>query len=123
MRSRTPRRASCVGRSSRARLEPVVEGVSGAAAVADCVLLVGCEFRHRAAVVVVVGDEGRVVAESTVAARLGCQLTRAAALEQPLLAVVGHVNERADVRDAAVTARCTNLVEQLLQVLLVAGGL
>src|SRR3954469_19996654 len=120
MRSRSPRRGSYGGPgSSRSLLEPVVERLGRLAAVADRVLLVGGQLRHRATVVVVVGHERRVVAEAAVAARGGRQLSGAAMLEQPLLAVRAHVHESADVGDAAVATGGPNLVEQLLQVLLV----
>src|SRR3954471_11553398 len=94
------------GRSSSSGLEPVAERARRAPAMADRVLLVRRQLGHRAAVVVVVGHEGRVVAEPAVAARLGRELAAATALEQPFLAVVGHVDECAYVGDAAVLARC-----------------
>ena len=66
--------------------EPLHQRAHGAAAVADRVLLLGRQLGHRAPVVVVVGDDGRVVAEAALAPRLVDERPRAASLGHQLVA-------------------------------------
>src|SRR5207248_1256505 len=87
--------------------QPAGESAGGAAAVRDRILLRVAELGHGAAVVTVVGDEGGVVAEPALTARLGRHGAGAAALEHPLLAAF-RVDEgqRAGDRSLAACARC-----------------
>ena len=96
-----------------------------AAAVADLVLLGVAQLGGGALVVGagVVGDEGRVVAEAALAARLLDQAPLPARLEDVLGAVLFDQGERADVEAPALVAGRGDLAQELLQVLLVARPL
>ena len=91
-------------------------------AMADLVLLLRAQLGHRAALRAVVGEEGRVVAESPVAARLEGERPLTATVDQLLPPTRLHVRERADVSHPPVAVR-RHLGEQLGQVLLVTGAL
>ena len=126
-RARLARRASGSStpagpRVMRASPSQSQEGARGAAAMADRVLLLDGQLGHRAAVVAVGGHERRVVAEAAVAARLVRELTLAALGEHARLAARLGVRQRAHVGHAAI-AVVGHLVQQLRQVLLVAGAL
>src|ERR1700733_416148 len=99
--------------------EPLKQRPCGASAVADRVLLLVAQLRHRQALGPVLGQERRVIAKATLPARLGRELARAAPVEQPLIAARRvHVSDRADVFQPAARRR---LAQQLRQVLLVRG--
>src|SRR2546423_6480581 len=101
--------------------EPGCERACGATAMADRVLLLVGELRHRQAVRSVVWEEHRVVAEASLSARLCREPAGAAALEHALDALAGiDVGNRADVLQRAA---CRSLASQLAQVLLVGGML
>ena len=101
--------------------QPGEQRAHGASAVADRVLLGVAQLGHRAVGRAVVGQEGGVVAEAALAARLLRERARAALLEDVLLTAGGvDLGERADVRDRAAGRR---LAQQLREVLAVAGVL
>src|SRR5579884_2085590 len=86
--------------------------------VADRVLLLVGQLRHRSLAVEVVGQEHGVVAEAALAARGRRHRAPALAEEQPLVSVARvHVRERADIAKCAARGR---LADQLPEVLLVA---
>src|SRR5947209_1360418 len=101
--------------------EPGGEGACGATAMADRVLLLVGELRHRQAARSVVWEEHRVVAEASLSARLRREPAGTATLEHALDALAGiDVGNRADVLQRAANR---SLAAQLSQVLLVGGML
>src|SRR6185437_17040366 len=95
----------------------------GAAAVADRVLLLGAQLRHRPFVVGVVGDEDRVVAEAAAAAALAQQAPFAVGFEDVLGAVGVDQRQHADVGGAPLATGGVDFAQQLVQVVLVARPL
>src|ERR1044071_2884348 len=100
------------------------EHARGAPPVADLVLLGLTQLRHRPLIVGagLVGDESGVVAEAALAPGALDQRSLAARLEHPLRTVGFDQPERAVMSAPPVIASRRNLAQQLLQVLLVAGG-
>src|SRR5918999_5322589 len=94
----------------------------GAAAVADRVLLLGRELRHRQVTRVVVRDEGRVVPEASLAPRLVGEPALAAAVHNELAPARLDVCNRAQIRHARVAVG-RDLAQQLAEVVLVGGVL
>src|SRR4051812_12156816 len=90
--------------------------------MADRVLLLGAQLGHRPSVprTGVVGNEDRVVAESTAPARLLDQRPLAAALERRLLALRVDESDHADVGGPPVAAARRDLTQELVEILLVA---
>src|SRR5438874_2172356 len=103
-------------RSSR---EPCEQGPERAAAMADRVLLGIAQFGHRPATVVLVGQEYRVISETTASPRRPRHAATAFAVDHALQSGGGvDVCQRAYI--SKTTAR-RHLVDQLRQILLVAG--
>src|SRR5277367_1586951 len=117
--SRRRLRSTCC--RDRASPEPFQQRPRGAPTVADRVLALSRELRHRQASWAVIGQERGVIAEPSTATWGGCQATAAATLEDALDAVYGiDVGDHADVLQRAAGGRLT---QQLLEVLRVAGVL